>query len=195
MSQKRNYSYLDLFWTLKEEWRDQARNAFSCWTKLGLDGYVTITLSILDLGSACGIISDHTSSLLMSNWPRNWLLIKIWEIELQEIVIQSLKIAKEINECIDWGRDENEIDPENATSPEPNELPISDLTHSLYILPFTFMFISPNPHLRFCNLLFVIYIQLFISSIYIFCYLLSHHLISCNSQTKFYLAQLEHSSN
>ena len=67
----------------------------------------------------------------MSNWPRNWLLIKIWEIELQEIVIQSLKIAKEINECIDWGRDENEIDPENATSPKPNELPISDLTHSL----------------------------------------------------------------
>ena len=67
----------------------------------------------------------------MSNWPRNWLLIKIWEIELQEIVIQSLKIAKEINEYIDWGRDENEIDPENATSPEPNELPISDLYHSL----------------------------------------------------------------
>ena len=50
---------------------------------------------------------------------------------MQEIVIQSLKIAKEINECIDSGRDENELDPENATSPKPNELPISDLTHSL----------------------------------------------------------------
>ena len=81
----------------------------------------------------------------MSNWPRNWLLIKIWEIELQEIVIQSIKIAKEINECIDWGRDENEIDPENATSPKPNELPISDLTHSLYFLQFTFMSNSPMP--------------------------------------------------
>ena len=67
----------------------------------------------------------------MSNWPRNWLLIKIWEIELQEIVIQSLKIAKEINEYIDWGRDENELDPDNAISSKPNDFPISDPAHSL----------------------------------------------------------------
>ena len=66
-------------------------------------------------------------------------------LNYQEIGIRSLKIAKEINECIDWGRDENELDPENATSPEPNELPISDLTHSLYFLLLTFMSNSPIP--------------------------------------------------
>ena len=53
----------------------------------------------------------------------------------------------------------------------------------------------PHTHLRFCNLLSAIYIQLFISSIYCFCYLLSRHLIFCKSQIKFWFAQLEHSSN
>ena len=168
---------MDLFWTLKEEWRDHARNAFSCWTKLGLDGYVTIILSTLYLGNACGIISDHTSSLLMSNWPMNWLLIKVWEIELQGIVIRSLKIAKEINELIDWGTDENELDPENATSPKPNEFPISDLTHSLYFMPFTFMLNFPS-HLRFCNLLPVFYFLLFTFSPFNFIQFLTHFLLS-----------------
>ena len=78
-------------------------------------------------------------------------------LDCQGIGIQSLKIAKEINECIDWGRDENELDPENATSPKPNDLPISDLTHSIYFLPFKFLLIIPTPHLRFCTLIFVIY--------------------------------------
>ena len=67
--------------------------------------------------------------------------------------------------CIDCGRDENELDPENATSPKPNEFPISDLTHSLYFLPFTFMLIFPNPHLRFCNLLSAIKFSAILNSI------------------------------
>ena len=186
---------MDLFWTLKEEWRDHARNAFSCWTKLGLDGYVTIILSILDLGNACGIISDHTSSLLMSNWPRNWLLIKIWEIELQEIVIQSLKIAKEINECIDWGRDENELDPENCNISE------AQWTPHLWSYPFSLISVIyfyeqiPHSHLQFCNLFSVIYFQSFNSSIYFSVIYIPAILCFATLNPNFGFAQLEHSSN